>query len=236
MFQDDLQPENHLERSPALPIQALAARCGSAAQTYAHCARNSAVGAGGGDYQGLGFLVSAGWGSARSRGLSARVKVSVPLSRALRPRQHEDEKRAKPSACGGERSASVLGHHGTRSASPLQVEVVAGNRHVNVPAKSNAIHLDVDSGATSSLPQLPALRLSCKRQRGHCRRPRAALAAHHAECHAFRCRPTIHLLARQMKVQGAVSSAGADFAGRHNPGVADSQWAKRFWRLRLERR
>src|SRR5208282_5328395 len=38
---------------------------------------------------------------------------------------------------------------------PLQVEVVAGNRHINMPAKSNAIHLDVGSGATSFVFVVP---------------------------------------------------------------------------------
>jgi hypothetical protein len=39
---------------------------------------------------------------------------------------------------------------------PLEVEVVAGNRHMEVPAKSSAIHVDVETGASSPMARSSA--------------------------------------------------------------------------------
>jgi protein TonB len=79
---------------------------------------------------------------------------------------------------------------------PLQVEVVAGNRHIAVPAKSNAIHLDVDSGATSSASGAPATGVNAA---GSQLSPQATQNV------TVSVAPDYPLLARQMKVQGAVS-------------------------------
>jgi periplasmic protein TonB len=79
---------------------------------------------------------------------------------------------------------------------PLQVEVVAGNRHMAVPAKSNAIHLDVGSGATSSASGSPAAGVN----------PAGAqLSPQATQNVTVSVAPDYPLLARQMKVQGAVS-------------------------------
>ncbi|HXM23389.1 MAG TPA: energy transducer TonB, partial [Terriglobales bacterium] len=83
---------------------------------------------------------------------------------------------------------------------PLQVEVVAGNRHTNVPAKSNAIHLDVDSGATSSAPGAPASATSVQVSA----RDHVQLSPQTAQSVSVSVPPDYPLLARQMKVQGAV--------------------------------
>src|SRR6202140_1179087 len=77
---------------------------------------------------------------------------------------------------------------------PLQVEVVAGNRHTNVPAKSNAIHLDVDSGATSSAST--SVQVSAG--------DHVQLSPQTAQSVSVSVPPDYPLLARQMKVQGAV--------------------------------
>jgi protein TonB len=79
---------------------------------------------------------------------------------------------------------------------PLQVEVVAGNRHIAVPAKSNAIHLDVDSGATSSASGAPATGVNAAG---------AQLSPQATQNVTVSVAPDYPLLARQMKVQGAVS-------------------------------
>ncbi|HKM49019.1 MAG TPA: energy transducer TonB, partial [Terriglobales bacterium] len=84
---------------------------------------------------------------------------------------------------------------------PLQVEVVAGNRHINVPAKSNAIHLDVDSGATSSASNAPASAPNGSVSAGD----RVQLSPQTAQSVTVSVPPDYPLLARQMKVQGAVS-------------------------------
>ena len=73
---------------------------------------------------------------------------------------------------------------------PLQVEVVAGNRHLSVPAKSSAIHLDVGSGATASSASAPG--------GGQATLPTAPNVS-------VSVPPDYPLLARQMKVQGVVS-------------------------------
>lgn len=79
---------------------------------------------------------------------------------------------------------------------PLEVEVVAGNRHINVPAKSSAIHLDVDSGAASS-GSGPTVMVNAG--------DRVQLSPQTTQSVTVSVPPDYPLLARQMKVQGAVS-------------------------------
>jgi periplasmic protein TonB len=107
---------------------------------------------------------------------------------------------------------------------PLQVEVVAGNRHIKVPAQSNAIHLDVDSGATSSasgadtsapnvlagngtVSSLPsgAQSSGATASNGKSASERVQLSPQTAQSVSVSVPPDYPLLARQMKVQGAVS-------------------------------
>ena len=83
---------------------------------------------------------------------------------------------------------------------PLQVEVVAGNRHTSVPAKSNAIHLDVNSGATSSASGAPASATGVEVRAGD----HVQLSPQTAQSVSVSVPPDYPLLARQMKVQGAV--------------------------------
>ena len=92
---------------------------------------------------------------------------------------------------------------------PLEVEVVAGNRHVSVPAKSNAINLDVASGATASgssgavVPGSgagPATRNATVNAAG-----RVRLSAQTQQSVSAPVPPDYPMLARQMKVQGAVT-------------------------------
>lgn len=97
---------------------------------------------------------------------------------------------------------------------PLQVEVVAGNRRVSVPAKSNAIHLDVGSGAAASGTATPATNFG-----GAGATPsrsgapdtlasagdRVQLSPETARSVSLSVPPDYPLLARQMKVQGAVT-------------------------------
>jgi protein TonB len=79
------------------------------------------------------------------------------------------------------------------------VEVVAGNRHTNVPAKSNAIHLDVDSGATSSGSGTSTSTTAVVSVGDH-----VQLSPQTAQSVSVSVPPDYPLLARQMKVQGAV--------------------------------
>jgi TonB family protein len=81
---------------------------------------------------------------------------------------------------------------------PLQVEVVAGNRHTSVPAKSNAIHLDVGGEASSSTAQTTSSGVVSAADR-------VQLSPQTAQSVRVSVPPDYPLLARQMKVQGAVN-------------------------------
>jgi TonB family protein len=83
---------------------------------------------------------------------------------------------------------------------PLQVEVVAGNRHTRVPARSGAIHLDMDSGASSPAPDAPA----ASSQPVVSAADRVQMSPQTAQNVTVSVPPDYPLLARQMKVQGAV--------------------------------
>jgi len=83
---------------------------------------------------------------------------------------------------------------------PLQVEVVAGNRRTRVPARSSAIHLDLDSGAASSASEAPA----ATQEPIVSAADRVQLSPQTAQNVTVSVPPDYPLLARQMKVQGAV--------------------------------
>ena len=81
---------------------------------------------------------------------------------------------------------------------PLQVEVVAGNRHISVPPKSNAIHLDLGADAASSAAKPAASSVVTAADR-------VQLSPQAAQSVSKSVPPDYPLLARQMRVQGAVS-------------------------------
>jgi TonB family protein len=82
---------------------------------------------------------------------------------------------------------------------PLQVEVVAGNRHTSVPTHTNAIHLDMNSGATE-----PAGVRSPSQQSAGDAAEKVQLSQQAAQNVTVSVPPDYPMLARQMKVQGAV--------------------------------
>lgn len=143
-------------------------------------------------------------GEVQESRIFGKKKVSVPaaaIAAATAPaREHRAAKPAPPAAIEAPFSATT-----ERAALPaLQVEVVAGNRHVSVPATSNAIHLDVDSGATSSVSGVPAaapvVASSSTVNAGN----RVQLSPQTTQSVSVSVPPDYPLLARQMKVQGAV--------------------------------
>lgn len=87
---------------------------------------------------------------------------------------------------------------------PLQIEVVAGNRRVRVPAKSTAIHVDVASGAAASGAAVASSQSSAPRVAGGAG-DRVHLSPQTTQSVSVSVPPDYPLLARQMKVQGAVS-------------------------------
>jgi TonB family protein len=83
---------------------------------------------------------------------------------------------------------------------PLQVEVVAGNRHTRVPSRNNAIRLDMDSGAASTATEPPAAPPTAAVTAAD----RVQLSPQAVQAVTVSVPPDYPLLARQMKVQGAV--------------------------------
>jgi protein TonB len=83
---------------------------------------------------------------------------------------------------------------------PLQVEVVAGNRHTRLPGRSNAIRLDMDSGAASPAAQAPP----AGQEPVIPASDRVQMSPQTQQSVSVSVPPDYPLLARQMKVQGAV--------------------------------
>jgi len=175
IFRDETQPENHLERSIPLSLQPTS--------QDAEVQRKRMLIALGILLLALAAVVLKDWDfwfppsgemqEATVRSKSKRTTVAAPFSATT-------ERAALP---------------------PLEVEVVAGNRHINVPAKSNAIHLDVNSGATSSASSASASAPSAPVNAGD----RVQLSPQTTQSVSISVPPDYPLLARQMKVQGAVS-------------------------------
>jgi TonB family protein len=184
MLHDENQPENHLERSVPLPLHP------GSQDTETQRKRMLIA---------LGILLVAlvavvlkDWdfwfppgaeveeASVRS---NSKSKSTTPVATSTPATPTREHKSAKPAAPAATTTAPLAVTAERTVLPPLQVEVVAGNRHINMPAKSNAIHLDVGSGATSSASGAPAP----------------------APTVTVSVPPDYPLLARQMKVQGAVS-------------------------------
>ena len=82
---------------------------------------------------------------------------------------------------------------------PLQLEVVAGNRHTQVTPGSSAIRLDMDSGTASSPEQSPPVKEGVVNAAD-----RVQMSPQTQQNLTVSVPPDYPLLARQMKVQGAV--------------------------------
>jgi TonB family protein len=201
MFQDETQPENQLERSTPLPSQP--------ASQDPEVQRKRMLIALGILLMALAAVVLRDWDfwfppggeeqEATVRGkrnIESKSTAAAPAAPATPKREPKPVKSTAPPAAAAPFSAST-----ERAAlPPLQVEVVAGNRHTNVPAKSNAIHLDVDSGATSSASGAPASATNVQVSAGD----HVQLSPQTAQSVSVSVPPDYPLLARQMKVQGAV--------------------------------
>lgn len=200
MFQDETQPENQLERSTPLPSRP--------ASQDPEVQRKRMLIALGILLVALAAVVLKDWdfwfppsgeeqeATVRSkRNSESKSTAATPDAPATPKREPKPSKSTAPAAAEAPFSAST-----ERAAlPPLQVEVVAGNRHTNVPAKSNAIRLDVDSGATSSASGASASTNTVVSTGDH-----VQLSPQTAQSVSVSVPPDYPLLARQMKVQGAV--------------------------------
>jgi len=202
MFQNETQTENHLERSTPLPLQR--------APQDAEVQRKRMVIALGILLMTLAAVVLKDWdfwfppdGEVQEtlfRSKSKSVAAPAASTTAAAARERKPGKSAVPAETPAAEAPMV---QTTERAAlpPLQVEVVAGNRHMNIPAKSNAIHLDVDSGATSAGSGASASAPNAMVNAGD----RVQLSPLTAQNVTVSVPPDYPMLARQMKVQGAVS-------------------------------
>jgi periplasmic protein TonB len=201
MFSDETQPEHHLERSTPLAFES--------SSLDAEIQRKRMLIALGILLLALVAVVLKDWdfwfptrGEVQEATYHSRTKVVPPPPAPLPSTAHERKAAKSPSPATTAESDAPFSATTERAAlPPLQVEVVAGNRHINLPAKSNAIRLDVDSGATSSASAAPAGSQSVTVNAGD----RVELSPQTTQNVTVSVPPDYPLLARQMKVQGAVS-------------------------------
>jgi len=206
MFQDETQSENHLERSTPLPLQP--------APQDAEVQRKRMLIALGILLVALAVVILKDWdfwfppgGEIQEAAVRSKRKIkSLVAATASKPATPARERKAAKSPAPAAAEAPLSASTERAALPPLEVEVVAGNRHINVPAKSNAIHLDVNSGATSSASSAPtsapnALVSGTTINAGD----RVQLSPQTAQSVSVSVAPNYPLLARQMKVQGAVS-------------------------------
>ena len=199
MFQDT--PENHLERSMPLPAQSVG--------TEVDTQRKRMLIALGILLVALVAVVLKDWDfwfppDADTQEAVVRSKnksQSVPLARSTPPpaQEHKSIKTPAPTPAAPQAPLSATAERAALP--PLEVEVVAGNRHVGVPAKSNAIHVDVDSGATSTAASAATAVANPASGSGE----RVQLSPQATQSVTVSVAPAYPLLAREMKVQGAVS-------------------------------
>jgi len=116
----------------------------------------------------------------KAKAISEAPSTPAPAIHEKKPSKTE-ENPASPITATTERAALP----------PLEIEVVAGNRSVSVPGKNPAIHVDVGSGVGSGA--------------GVTAPPGVQITRQAAQNVTVSVPPDYPLLARQMKVQGAVS-------------------------------
>ena len=201
MLQDEIQPETHLERSSTLTLEPT--------PQEAEIQRKRMLIALGILLVALAAVVLKDWDfwfppateveEAVVRKIKNKSLTPSPVAPVNTAREHKSAKSPAPAAPAA--PAPMAATTERAALPPLQVEVVAGNQHINIPAKSNAIHLDVDSGATASAANVPAAPSSGLTSSGN----RVQLSQVTAENVTVSVPPNYPLLARQMKVQGAVS-------------------------------
>jgi TonB family protein len=202
MFQNETQPESHLERTTPLPLQP--------EPPDAEVQRKRMLIALGILLMALGAVVVKDWdfwfparGETQEATFRSRSKSIAPAVASTSTSAVRERKAAKPAAPTAT-EAPFTATTERAALPPLQVEVVAGNRHISVPAKSSAIHLDVDSGATSAAnaPATPNATIEARTVKTG---DRVQLSPQTAQSVSVSVPPDYPLLARQMKVQGAVS-------------------------------
>lgn len=127
----------------------------------------------------------------KAKAIAEAPSAPAPVTHEKKPAKTEETPAAVPFAT-TERAALP----------PLEIQVVAGNRSVNVPSKSPAIHVDVANGGTSSGVTAPP---GIGPSSGSTSSGGVQITRQAAQNVTVSVPPDYPLLARQMKVQGAVS-------------------------------
>jgi len=164
----------------------------------------------------LGAVIARDWdfwfpprGEAPEAAALRKSKGAPPGTASTPVTANHEPKPAKQQATPAETPAPMSATAERAALPPLEVEVVAGNRHVSVPAKSNAIHLDVGPGAPASGASGAASSGSSAAVTAQTATVNAAdrvqLSAQTQQSVSVSVPPDYPLLARQMKVQGAVT-------------------------------
>lgn len=202
MFQDDSHPENHLERAGLAPRGQ--ARL-LAPPPEAELQRKRMLIALGILILALAAVILKDWdfwfpskGDASEAAVRIRKSVAQEVPDTTQPAVIHDRKPTKSVATTATSTPPFAATTERAVLPPLQVEVVAGNRHVTVPAKSNAIRVDV--GAADAANGNSAGTNAAAKGTG-----RVQLSPETAQNVSVSVPPDYPLLARQMKVQGVVS-------------------------------
>jgi TonB family protein len=203
MFQDESHPETHLERASPLPVQ----------DTNTEVQRKRMLIALGILLGALVTVVVRDWDfwfppSAETPEAAAHDKSTSAFPAAKSPRARSGGRRpvrsfqGKENAKGAEAEVPFASVTGRTALPSMQVEVVAGNRRTTVPAKNNSvIRLDVGSGATSTAAGAAGAAPDMIVGAGD----KVQLSPQMAQSVTVSVPPNYPMLARQMKVQGAVS-------------------------------
>jgi periplasmic protein TonB len=202
MFQNETQTEEHLERSTALqsrvppPTEAVQRKRMLMALGILLIALVAVV------FKDWDFWFPPApeqqEAAVRTKSHPAPVAPAPAASAPVTANAHKASKSAVPAPATPETNAPFTATTQRAVLPPLDVEVVAGNRHISMPAKSNAIRVDVDSGATSAAASAGAVAPSGSTGR-------VQISPQIAQTVNVSVPPDYPLLARQMKVQGAVS-------------------------------
>jgi TonB family protein len=137
----------------------------------------------------------------KAKALAESQNPSAPVPRERKPAKVDDKSAAQ--------AAAPFAATAERTVLPaLQVDVVAGNRSVRVPANNTAIHVDVGSGAmTPGVTAAPGIAPSSSSASSSSSSSRGGVqvSPQAAQSVTVSVPPDYPLLARQMKVQGVVS-------------------------------
>jgi TonB family protein len=198
MFQDT--PENHLERSMPLPAQSVTTEVDTQRKRMLIALAILLVALAAVVLKDWDFWFPPDVGTQEAVFRSKNKSQGVPVARST-PASTQEHRSVKTAAPPAAQQAPLSASTERAALPPLEVEVVAGNHHVGVPAKSNAIRVDVDSGTTSTAASAATAVANPASGAGE----RVQLSPQATQSVTVSVAPAYPLLAREMKVQGAVS-------------------------------